>query len=86
MVYVYILEDFCYSDFEYWVLTHEKHYTRSEFKNIVKEAMGKVEERYWFHEKLFKILEDEYGFKLDYGKIIPVVHIDELEREIEKEK
>ena len=85
MTFVYILEDFAYSDFEYWVLTHEKHYTMSEFKAIIKEAMGKVEERYWFHEKLFKIIEEEYGFKRDYGDAVPTIHIDDLEREMDKE-
>ena len=43
MTYIYQLTAFEYSDFRYWLLTHEKKYTEEEFKAIVKEADSKVE-------------------------------------------
>lgn len=89
MSYVYVLEDFAYSDFEYFLLTHEKHFSDSEFKNIVKEVIKKTEKQssysYMFHRDLFKILEEEYGFE-DGDETVPVFHIDDLIRELEEFK
>ncbi len=82
-MYVYILENYAYSDFEYYVFVHEKHYTKSEFKEIVKEAMKKVKTKryHWnFEGELFNILREEYGF--EDGDMIPTFHIDNLEKEL----
>lgn len=87
MTYIYILEDFAYSDFEYYIFAHEKHYTDEEFKEIVKEAMKKVKKtRYYFEfeRELFEILRNEYGF-IDAYDIVPIFHIGDLERELKNE-
>lgn len=66
MTYIYQLTAFEYSDFRYWLLTHEKKYTEEEFKAIVKEADSKVEVE-WVHfnyiNYLIYVLVHEYGFK-----------------------
>ena len=86
MTYIYILENFAYSDFTYYLFAHEKHYTDNEFKEIVKEAMKKVKNTrfsYEFERELFNILRNEYGF-IDGEDIVPIFHIHDLEKELKR--
>ncbi len=66
MTYIYELTAHEYSDFTYWLLTHEKKYTEEEFKTIVKEADSKIK-RHWndwrYINDLLSILGQQYGFK-----------------------
>ena len=84
MTYIYILENFAYSDFTYYLFAHEKHYTDDEFKEIVKEAMKKVKNTKFewdFERKLFDVLKSDYGF-VDGEDIVPIFHIFDLQKEL----
>ena len=89
--YTYILEDYAYSDFEYYILSHEKQYTQKEFKEIIKKAMIKTNKTcpygivYLRHQALFDILKKEYGFH-DAEETTPIIHLDDLRRELKNKK
>lgn len=65
-MYVYELTAFEYSDFSYWLLSHEKKYSEEEFKAIVREADSKIKKNcheWGYINDLISILGQQYGFK-----------------------
>ena len=66
MVYIYELTAYECSDFTYWLVSHEKKYTKEEFKAIVKEANNKIKKNWndWgYMNDLLSILGQQYGFR-----------------------
>jgi hypothetical protein len=79
--YIYEIQAFAYSDFEHWILTHEKRYTKKEFLKIVEKARSEIKmDRDAFLHKtstcypydLINKLTTEYGFKHSDHPIVDV--------------
>ena len=65
-MYLYELQSYEYSNFSYWLLSHEKQYSEEEFLEIVKEADSKIKKspRDWnYIYDLLSVLGQKYGFK-----------------------
>lgn len=66
MTYIYELTAYEYSDFTYWLVSHEKKYTKEEFKAILEEAASKINtdtSAYSYIPDLLSILGQQYGFR-----------------------
>lgn len=77
-MYIYELQAFDYSNFSYWLLSHEKKYSEKEFQEIVKEAHSKIKksrrDRGYIND-LISVLGQKYGFR----SVHPVTcHLDNI--------
>lgn len=79
-MYIYEIQAYDYSNFSYWLISHEKKYTKEEFKKICEEADKKIKTKFtdWnYVSDLISMLCQQYGFKS--VKSIPC-RIDKIDR------
>lgn len=71
-MFVYEIQAFAYSDFEHYILLHEKEFNKIEFRKMIEKARQKAKKiadksfdtwlRHRYPINFIKILEEDYGF------------------------
>ena len=72
MMFIYEIQAFAYSDFEHYILLHEKQFTKIEFRKMIEKSRQKAKQKavesdefYWsynYPESFIKFMKEDYGF------------------------
>ena len=71
-MFIYEIQAFAYSNFEHYILLHEKQFNKIQFRKMIEKSRQKAKQKadendefYWMYdypENVIKFMKEDYGF------------------------
>ena len=71
-MFIYEIQAFAYSDFQHYILLHEKQFNKIQFRKMIEKSRQKAKQKakendefYWsynYPENFIKFMKEDYGF------------------------